>query len=283
MNSFKKIITVAAIALASASAGAEEISAGGITWDSTSSENGIAGDFFFQQWFSESAYGVGTDGQKTIVTDDASAELGLGALTGVGEFYRLSSGRLFDANEAVRACDTCELTYAFGGLVIESVVGDITTFNTDNAWLNVYIDDQNDLVDLWELLGTDTLTEQYSGTVGNFDALADDSHTQFSAAQDGLLWASFEFDSFEVVGSLIGGFSNAELSVIGGMADVVAALDYQEALSDIKFTASAGFDGGSKYSESNGQLVNVVPEPTSIALFGFALFGLAGAARRKAK
>ena len=48
-------------------------------------------------------------------------------------------------------------------------------------------------------------------------------------------------------------------------------------------TSSSFFEGGELYSSvSNGQLTNKIPEPTSLAIFGLGLLGLAGAARRKA-
>jgi hypothetical protein len=252
MNNFKKII---------AASGAE-VTAGGVTWDATSVNNGVSASFNFQQWFSGDAYGVGADGQETLVSGAAVAP-GAGELVGVGEFdgFFQSRGVGFAFNPTV--CATCELTYAFGGLVIDAITPTEVIYNTDNAWLHVYFDETPDF--------------------GNLVNTTDTAYTELADAQDGTLWASFSFDSFAVEGTLLGGVANIELSVESGLADVVAALDYNNGIADIAMTSSSSFANGEEYSvQSNGQLANKVPEPTTLAIFGLALLGLAGASRRKA-
>ena len=270
MNSFKKIIAASAIALASTVVSADEVSVGGITWDAFGSQNGVAAGFTFQQWNADPTagiYGTGSEGQSTLISGAAISPLNpTGELVGVGEFNAFYENRGVGGAFNPTTCASCELTYAFGGLVLESINGDQLVYNTDNAWLNVYFDETTPF-----------------GNFGNLTNTNDSAHTEVADAQDGTLWASLVFDSFEVKGSLLGGFANIELSVVGGLADVVAALDYNETVSDIKMTSSSIFQGGQLYSTvSTGQLANKVPEPTSLAIFGLGLLGLAGAARRKA-
>ena len=263
MNNFKKIIAASAIALTTTVVSAGEVSVGGVTWDSTSQNNGVSAAFGYQQWNSTAAYGTGSEGQQTLISGVAVDPVtGGGQLVGVGEFTGFFEDRGVGAGFNPNVCPSCELTFAFGGLVVESTANNQVVYNTDNAWLNIYFDNTPNF-------GNGTLTR-------------DTAYNEVADAQDGTLWASFGFDSFVVNGTLLGGVAQIELSVVDGLADVVAALDYNQNISDIQMTNTSSFANGSLYSvQSNGQLANKIPEPTTLAIFGLALFGLAGAARRK--
>ncbi len=261
MNKFITTLSAAAFALASLSATADTISVGGVTWDSVDNDGGLTASFNFQQWFSTSLPGFGSEGQFTLA-DDLAVPVGAGALAGLGEFYNFSNGRgptaVFDPN----FCTSCELTFAFGGLLPTPPNGGEIAFDTTNSWLNIYFDETPDFA--------------------NFTNLPDTAHSEFVEAQNGTLWASFVFDSFVLDGSILGGFVEAELSVVGGLADVVEALNFHDDIADIAFTSSAIFGNDELYSdEGNGQISNNIPEPTTLAILGLGLLGLAGARRKQ--
>lgn len=287
----KKLITAATIAgtilLASFSASAAPVTAGGITWDddTTPSDGGITAQAKFQQWFIDP---VATPTSSANGVDVLNAGVSGGAvlgsvgseLVGVGEYNTFSNGR--DNTNAPTFCTGCELTFSFGGLVITSIdMNDVPTFSTAGAWFNIYFDDGTDITNL-------DGTPNFDGLGLTDTTLADDAYTKYAEAQDGELWGAFEFDTFAVtIGNIFGGFSDSTLSIVGGRADVMAALDYNNPLfggSDLSLTNSATFGLDAFHStDSNGQMVgfSVVPEPTSLAIFGLGLLGLAGAARRK--
>lgn len=263
----KKLMIAGTIAgtmiLSSFAASAAVVTAGGIQWDDTTTHaGGVAMQSNFQQWFTNSATGM-ANGVDTIITDDAVLGAAGAELVGIGEFYSFADGR--DPAGPPSFCVTagCELTYAFGGLIATGV----NTFNSDNAWLNIYIDQSPDF-------DSNTATDT---------TLSSTAHEKFAEAQNGTLWASYTFDFFDLDGTLLGGETEFTLSVVGGLA--MGTLDYNNMpFGDLGNTATARFNNdNSLYSfDGNGQHASFqVPEPTSLAIFGLGLLGLAGAARRK--
>jgi hypothetical protein len=277
----KKLLIASAVALSLASAGASAavISAGGISWDDTNiGPGGVSAQVNFQQWFAAPGTATTTDTNSTLTTDDDyqritsdSAVTGvLGSeLVGIGEFYSFNDGR-----DPAAFCDSgsCELTFAFGGLTVLSLAspGVSATFDSSNAWFNIYIDESPN----FDSLGVADTT------------LASTAHTKFAEAQDGNLWAALGFDAFILDGTLIGGESEAVLSVRNiaglGLDEAKAAWNYNNLFgSDVGFTAGATFLPNNLYTlDGNGQVIGV-PEPSTIALFGLGLLGLAAGARRK--
>jgi hypothetical protein len=269
----KNIINAVTIAgtllLSSFSASATLLSAGGIQWDDTTTfPGGIAMQSNFQQWFATAGQtGTTLDGFDTIITSDAIVGNLNAELVGIGEFYSFADGRNpGGANADDRFCvvDGCELTYAFGGLIVNGV----DTFDTSNAWFNIYIDD----------------TPDFPVDGANLTNLPSDAYLDYADAQNGILWAAYEFDYFKLTGTLLGGTTEFTGSIVGGIPEVIAALDYNSPFfGDLASTAGANFVSGALYTiDGNGQHASFkVPEPTSLAILGLGLLGFAGSARRK--
>lgn len=257
------VVGLVALGATMTSAHAGTVQAGGIQWDTVQIGGipGLTAGFDFQQWFSNGDYAVGSDGQQIVTNSSAGAiPLGVGGvLTGVGTFTNFSNGRTeggaFSSSFCVDGNEACELTFSFGGLVATSQ----TTFDFSGAWLNVYY--QN--------------PPNYGWTV------TETAYQDIDRIQDGDLWASFVFDDFSFDGNgLQSGDAIAGLSIVGGMQSVIDALDINDGISDIFFTAEAQFLG-SDYSLAGNGNVSSVSAPSTIALFGLSLLGL-GAVRRRA-
>lgn len=276
----KKLLIASTLAFASLGVNAAVISAGGIQWDDDGiGPGGMSNQANFQQWFTTTPTTTddnGTPGDTTDdyqrITSDAAVVGAVGTeLVGIGEFYSFNDGREPNNPPAFCVVPNCELTFAFGGLVVSSN-GPDPVFDTSAAWFNIYIDS----------------TPDFDGPGASDTTLASDAHSKFADAQNGTLWAALNFDSFILDGTLIGGESESGLSIRLnpglGLADVQSAWNYNGlAGSDIGFTAGAIFVDGDLYSsQGNGQSIGVaVPEPSTIALFGLSLLGLAGVARRR--
>jgi hypothetical protein len=289
----KKLLIASAVALSLASAGANAavISAGGIQWDDTGlSAGGVANQVNFQQWFIDptatatTTVGAGSGAYQQINAAVSAGAVagGVGAeLVGLGEFYSFNDSRVptSDFNPQFCVVDGCELTFSFGGLIVASVGGTGPIFDTSNAWFNIYYDSTPDFT-----------------TIDPIDNLAGaNAYTKYNEAQNEELWLALNFDSFLLDGTILGGEAEALLSVREGLgnAEAVAAWNYNSSLfgSDIEFTAGATFKDTSTnpnttllYSrDGNGQALNEtpVPAPSTIALFGLGLLGIAAGARRK--
>lgn len=258
-NLIRKSIVAGLLLGTSSMASAATLSAGGVEWDTIdiNGVQGTAGTIQFQQWFSDGSYGVGSEGQATI-TETSNDGIALGAggfLSGVGRIESLSDGRnFFDPTFCQNGPNTCELTVAFGGLL---AVG-TNDFDASNAWLNIYFDD----------------TPDFGLSVNST------SYTKFAEAQDGNLWASFEFSSFEFDGNgFESGDVEAYLNVVGGNSDVMDIFD-SGTLRDIFLTASAQFNNDVYTNGSTGEFTTV-STPATLGLFGLALFGLGVASRKR--
>lgn len=249
------LVGAAALAISSFSVNAAPMTAGGVVWDEFGNE-GIAGSTSFQQWFSTDPF----NGNQ--INNNNAVAPGLGSyLTGIGAITNLFNGRnyaeLLPFFQGSGYCETgtdCILTFAFGGLKADSFVPGLGfIFDTSAAWLNIYFQSPISISGISE----------------------DDFHTKFADAQQGTLWASFEFDAALLRGTLLsgldGGTFEALLSVTGGTA--AEALDKNTGMPDFYLLGSAFIDDSLYSRNGNGQF-NSIPEPTSIALLGLGLLGL---------
>jgi len=265
MKYVTSFIGAAALAVASFNVSAATVSAGGVVWDEVAN-GGSLGNFNFQQWYSTTAYGVGSQGQQTITSNSAVPIMTPNAyLTGIGVFTSLNDGRQQFANQYCEGAVSCALTFAFGGLKVASLTPGEFIFDTSSAWLNVYFQ-----------------SPAVASVVNN--SAGSNFRNQFANVQTGTLWASFSFDTAILRAQSLsgsGGFFEAMLSVTGGLPDVVAALDRQNGMSDIAIFSQGAFALSSLYSSNGSGRVELIPAPASIALLGLGLLGLAGGRRFK--
>ncbi|GAA0823779.1 hypothetical protein GCM10009111_33940 [Colwellia asteriadis] len=255
MNKFKKIIAASAIMLASASASASVINVGGVTWD-PDYNNGAPNPFNTADFLGKGEFFQSFQDSLGNYVSNALAVNG-DILSGFGEFNLFNGASSQGAGDF---CVGCSLTLEFGGFTLagigpnplkNGVVGPLFT----GGWAKVFVD-----------------------TNGV-------SNGQLNTYNDGVEWLTlsampqFGNSTMTLDGSVAGGGS-AEIfwNVTGGIA--AGNFDTNGAFqgSDIHYTASAQGNDGT--FEANG---NTIPEPTTLAMFGLALLGLAGTARRKSK
>ena len=255
MNILKKAMIGATLVTAAAvSAHAAPITVAGVTFES----GAFVGSTNFTQWF--------VNGSGAPTTPGAA-----NTLTGVGEFNQINGVSTdVNVNGPVGFAPNKELTFQFGGFEA------LANGQFSNGWLKVYIDSAPDY------------TLPASNTAPNV-----------ANATDGQLWLSLEavsstFFSRSSVGS--NPFLNGSLFVDwavnladagGGLAGAVFNTNTFGLTSsefDVASDASGTFLG--TYATSTGNFsafTQEVPEPTSIALIGLGLLGVAARRRKLAK
>jgi hypothetical protein len=246
MNKLQTILSVGVIALASFTASASDVTVGGVTWNPEA-----ANDFF------STASAIHQD--IDAVTGEISGYGVIGTLNGKG----------FTGVDAF--CDNCDLYFNFSGLTPFglNVLPDGSNLVTyTGGSVNLYVDSTSDInpFDISTLTAANTSPEL-----------------------DDKLWLSLD-----VSGTFLGtSFGNilsgiGYLDVTGGLAanyfDTNSVNNFSTGLlSDVSFTTS--FSQVQNILSANGTgnfSGESIPEPTSLAIFGLGLLGLAGAARRKA-
>lgn len=257
MNKFTKILTAGTLAFASISASAANITVGGVTWN-PDYQTVSAQDFIttadFTQWFSTT--GISGSGAPDF---NAVAPGTVGAmLQGVGQIGRINGSTNF-------VCATCELTFTFGGLSFDGDLADGSAFDlaasASTGYFNVYFDNTAD-----------------------FDPGAINNQADVDDAANGSLFLSFSFDNLKEGSGYTPAKGNIDSywSVSGGAA--AGNFDTDSILfgSDLGFAAYVDFQNNQYGTGTGTASGNSIPEPTTLAIFGLGLLGLAGAARRKA-
>ncbi|AAZ28182.1 hypothetical protein CPS_0312 [Colwellia psychrerythraea 34H] len=179
-------------------------------------------------------------------------------LQGVGEITRFNGKTDF-------VCTTCELTVTFGGMLFDNDLTDGSVYDlaasASTGFLNIYFDN-----------------------TANFDLGGFASQVDSDAAADGSLFLSLGFDTLQQGPGYTAqvGHLDSFWSVSGGAAAEYFDTDSQLFGSDLGFAATVDFQNN-LYGIGGGVASgNSIPEPTSLAIFGLGLLGLAGAAHRKA-
>ena len=234
MKALKKVIIGTALVATTATSSAADLNIGGVTWD-PDWINGFGNemDFLAQSKFTQ-WYSTTSDVRGSLNSVSAPVAIGsvLGAVDasatdqGATGFFLSGGGHIDRINEPSRNfCQSCELTFAFGGIGIDL---DGTFTLTTNSWLQVFVD---------EAINYD----------GSFDSVAD-----AKTVTDGLVWLDATFTSAQLDqnDTLDNGLLTSIATINGGLA--ADRFDPNQ----IKITGNATFASlNSLYSTgANGQV-----------------------------
>ena len=230
------------------------------------------GQFNFTQWYTLGNQATTDKLSTTNLTHAAVVASGVsqngnGAATG---YFLQGAGTFYRVNEPSRSiaagfglpgsfCPGCQLTFAFGGIELNNNF----SFNYANAWGAIYVDRTSEA----------PYSVPSSSNPATYQADLD-AHT------DGEPWLRFKFNALgfapNSTPSVVQGSVAADLEVIGGIAAPYFNPKF------VSYTADANF-GASEFSAyGNGRITgNTVPEPTSLAMLGLGLLGLAAGRRKK--
>jgi hypothetical protein len=259
MKLVQKLAAVTLIAASSFAAQATQIaSVAGVTWD-TNHKGFTSIDFIslgnFTQWYGTSA-GTPTTGTNldAVVTPGTLGSY----LQGAGVINS------FNGQNSGFVCASCQLTFTFGGLKFDgNVANDGSLFDIaaskNSAFFNLYS------------RATNNFTHSFQ------------SETELQRATNGTLFLGMQLVNLvERAGfTPASGFIDSYYKATGGAAAWNFDTNTQLFKSDIWFTASASLQGGTFLSGNGTAIGDSISAPSSLAVLGLGLLGLAGVARRK--
>ena len=223
MNFLKTIVAVSAIAVSSFSVNAEQLTVGGITWDSSYSDPAHT---FFDDFFALASY-------SEIITAS-------GDLSGSGNVSTVNGT---NANTFCVVAG-CSLNYSFDGFNVDASNANAVSISAGT--LDFTVTEANG--------STTTFLSLVAGDSGSYTATSA-NHTSFTAF----------FNVLEIAGTAWKNF-DTDTQLGGTDFGMLASQTPNNLIGDLHTTVFKS---------------NSVPAPTTLAIFGLGLLGLA-AARRKA-
>lgn len=257
---FKNSLLSTAILASGITFSAHAVNVGGIEWDPSSMF-----DFTSGSQLVEDLLDPGLDGAFNTADDVVNTLNGFGKVTGLN-----------NTSENVFCPRGCELTFEFGGFRVASVVpnGADTQLGFTGGWLNFYVDsstaytaeDRTSAIDgpLWLSLAAH---ETFSMTHGISTSLNANLNS-FGLGTDAGLGAGL----LDVVGGMAMGNFDTNTQTDG--ADWVFSSSFQPIPSGLSTPDGLELFGTADFRGAS------IPEPSSIALLGLGILGLAFGVRK---